>query len=679
MRLFFDERVVEELRARSRHPRLATISHAMLEAARRDLALNLEGWSWIDPELVRGGPAYFEMVAAHDGRERLLRLCLAHLVTGERRFAEKARDLAAAALTRAWESYRMGDLVVAAWTVGLLILADAVSDTGALGDPRDDSSLAAKLRERMLSAAEWLAHDVIKGGQPLRRNHDAIEASTVGLVALAFREDPRAARWLALARETIDHLLATCVGEDGEWYEATPRYQCYMLHWLIPFAEACRRAGVHDYYASERVRGLFASLLHWVTPNGWNLGFNDVTHEELARMAPGILAKAASEYRDGSFLWALERVREGAPEVPLAAHQVFLHLDPERAPEPAPPVLPGAVHLRRTGIVVARTGWSKEDSLFALQCGPYMSHGHLDKSAFELYYRGTPLVLDAGCGPYLERPTYLPSEKHNVVVVDGGYPLRHVDPYYGTEGWDFCPPFHGRVLDVQWRPEVALVVADHALHARVAHAQRIALFVHPGYLVIFDELRDDSPHEYASYVHARGELETDAAVARWIGPEGVELALHVILPRPCTIERGEHELAVRSAADMKIEYVPHLWRRRDARLPYIRVPQRGAEARFFFVLAPRGRDERRLTVRQLLDVQQTVVLVDGATFRDLWICQAEGATSNVDGVSTDAHIAFLRRRDGNPTAWAVIDGRRLSWHTQTLVDSPLRTTFVGGS
>lgn len=678
--LFFGADYVRRLRARAQHPRTALHCQAMLQAAEADLEVALANASWVDPSLVTGGPSYVEMAVAHDGRERLIRLGLAYLVSGERRFALAGGRLIGAALGREWHTFLMADLVLAAWLHGLLAARDWLDGSGVLGAEDRAESLAAHIRTAAMQTAEWLAHDLIKGGNPLRRNHDAIEACTIGLIGLAYPEHHDAPQWVGQAIDTLDGLLATHVGPDGDWYEKTPRYQCYLLHWFVPFADACRAAGIRDYYQDSVVRRLFECLLPWMAPNGWNVGFNDVNHDELAKLAPWLLVKAASEYRDGAFLWALNRVRHSAPDVPFPDHQILLHFDPDRAPAPVEPPQTTVRHLRRSGVVLVRTGWGAQDSLFALQCGPYTSHDHLDKSTFELYYRGVPLVLDTGCGHYPDRGQYLPASMHNIVVVDGGYQLRQVHPLYGTMGFDFCPPFHGRIVRVLAGSEMACVTVDHAKHARVRSAQRTALFARPGYLIVLDELEDSAPHVYESYIHARGEAEVDGPNrrVRWTTPEGTEVMLHVVAPEVGPIELGEHLWAVQSAADMLIEYRAALWRRQNATLTYARVIAQGHEARFLQILIPRDSLEPPLAIQRLSVRGKEVIIIEGSDFRDVWLSQPSGESGNADGLVTDARVACVRVRESVPVAWLVLDGRILQWQGQPLVCSPIVTSFLGG-
>lgn len=113
-----------------------------------------------------------------------------------------------------------------------------------------------------------------------------------------------------------------------------------------------------------------------------------------------------------------------------------------------------------------------------MDCGPFLSHDHLDKGSFEFHSKGVPLVIDLEVGLHPERYKWFRPEVHNTVVVNGG-------PKYelGRTRWG------APITSVDAKVDKFLVgnhfcftQGDYTKFTAVNSAKRSVLFAKPGYI-----------------------------------------------------------------------------------------------------------------------------------------------------------------------------------------------------
>jgi hypothetical protein len=623
---------------------------------------------------------YQELQEAHFAADEIARLALCYAISGRLTFATKGAARLQKALSRPeLGDSPMQDLVVASLARSLCLSLDLLQESRVLDKP---AALRDQIRERLVTSAKWLEYYLIKGGNVARRNHDVIVACTLGLIGLTCRGEPAALKWLKLALERLESLLLQddrYLGEDGDWYEGSLRYQLYILSWLALFADACRNIGLRNYYGEPKIRLLFTSLSHFVTCQGMNLGFNDTSHDEASILGLWPLLKGAVEYQDGFLLSRLQLLLQAVPAPASLPAEAFLALGWNSLPRPAENS-EVSVHFRRSGLVISRYNRVQGESLFAIDCGPHSSHHHLAKGAIEYYYGGSPILLDAGCGHYLDRALWIRPEMHNVVVVNGGYVPHYAHPLYGDQGWDFIPDWHGRLLDVRSNRHLTYVQADYAASAGVPTAVRSCWYVSPGYLIIEDLLAADelATHEYSAFFHAAGEvrLADGERIAYLTVPNGQKAALYVLAPDEASLATGFHPLATGSMPLVKSGGAYRGIKLPVSELHYLKVQATGNRMRFLSVIVPDGMQYSRLSDAgdaRALKVEHA----DGS--QDLWIFQATASPIRRGSVETDGRVAFVRQAAGHHCAWFIQEGCRLTSDGELLVDSPLATTFLGAA
>lgn len=146
-------------------------------------------------------------------------------------------------------------------------------------------------------------------------------------------------------------------------------------------------------------------------------------------ISPMVTAFLSRKLRHPGMQWYLastyQNLERGAEEKLWLLQEspalTFLFYDPSvpaaRPDAPVPvKVFPGA------GWAVIRSGWSEEDTFFAVKCGGTVGHAHPDAGGFVLNHAGTSLLVDSGVSSY-EVPEhqsyYQTSRAHNVVLVGG--------------------------------------------------------------------------------------------------------------------------------------------------------------------------------------------------------------------------------------------------------------------
>ena len=137
------------------------------------------------------------------------------------------------------------------------------------------------------------------------------------------------------------------------------------------------------------------------------------------RWAQGVKATFAisgAAYGDPLAQWAHDRLPFEYPQL------IWRHLIPWNAEIPAqsPAELPLATAFRPLGHVYTRSEWDNPDATWAMfQCGPiFAGHQHLDNNSFVIFKRGS-LAIDSGVNEYSSHRAnyYSRSVAHNTILV----------------------------------------------------------------------------------------------------------------------------------------------------------------------------------------------------------------------------------------------------------------------
>ena len=433
------------------------------------------------------GAARVCILQAIEGSGRLLALAEAHLLTGEQQFGDRCAELLEAYLGLDWFQGEY-DLGVAIWLGGLLPAASWLlqSPSGAVRQRANDlvAPLVLRAKECAGRESEYAERAIANARGPIQ-NHVFIAACALGQAGLVMGSpegDAHVDRALEVVRNHL--FVSDKVGPDGDWFEACPQYQFFLLDHAIFFADACQAAGRIDLYRQPKMRKMFEAFLHFACPDGAFLDFND-SMAVMWKPDP-VLARGASEYRDAELAWLIALpCNTAAPPYSSALKdaQFLRYYDPTRIPAPTAPELPTDVHFPLIGQVVSRSNWGKDGHWFALNGGPVQPHAHIDRGTFTFYYCGRPVMVDGGRGSYVNRYDFVLPEKHNVVFTEPGVAFERKG-----EGWGNDLPYDAELRRFLTGAEMTFVETDIARMATCRSAFRRVFFSKTGYLIIVDEL-----------------------------------------------------------------------------------------------------------------------------------------------------------------------------------------------
>lgn len=394
---------------------------------------------------------------------RIFNAALAYAFSGEKRYAEWARDglLAYAALypelpmarSRKNRLFTQSPLYEATWVVSIAQAYDLVAE---IFTPEQ----ARRVEQDLLrKSAECFKIDDFERDERIRDLHfrcynfQAWHISAVGLAGLASR-DTGLVDWAVNSRYGLRHLIAHDINDDGMFWERSQSYHEFVLRALLPFTEAMLRCGVDLYSMSvpaERTRDedahymtdtsdrpkslrmMFEPLFYTIFPDLSYPALGDSNRGPLRPNAVSLIG--AVRYRDPKLLWLLSRPRaEGrSPEWQWLAYET---------PSTAQAAWPlqegrfantgdyrnGCSLFPSTGLAVLREAsgdfTSQPDSTaVSLSFGPHGGgHGHSDALNLVLYAQGRQWIPDFGSMPYethWKAEWTAQSVSHNTIVADG--------------------------------------------------------------------------------------------------------------------------------------------------------------------------------------------------------------------------------------------------------------------
>ena len=188
----------------------------------------------------------------------------------------------------------------------------------------------------------------------------------------------------------------------------------------------------------------------------------------------------------------------------------------------SPQTRPTLHHFEDMGIVSARSGWSGDESLVVLKCGPFIGHeaitkfsydpggGHVhpDANHFVLFGGGQWLVRDDGYHPKW-------TGQHNTLLVNGHGQLGEGDEWFnGSQA--LALKANPRVLRAVSTPAMDQITADaaeaypHNLGLR--RFVRHLIFVKPGVLIVADDILLDKEASLELRFHPEQEAVRDGNV-----------------------------------------------------------------------------------------------------------------------------------------------------------------------
>ncbi|HWU81752.1 MAG TPA: heparinase II/III family protein [Caulobacter sp.] len=633
----------------------------------------------------------------------LMGLSLTYRMTGERRYADRAKalldvyagranwvtDKPLLARTPAWNSdLGMG---TSAYVYGLTF--DAIHDALT---PAERDRLAKALVKGAIqpTLADWIdGADRIHSLDTMGHNWFSHIVFGAGVAAIAVKtEEPQADAWI----RRIDEAAEEWANYDGSAIETKPQhfssngafvesinYADFAAEGYLRFRRAWLDAFTEKPAPTPRLAGLADYFIQNVYPTASGaLSSNFGDGNPTASGASAIANLWATGDQQPRYLWYLDTV------APNPNQNVFE--EPEnmvqwpaakaRAGVAQGPGLPTSWIDRDLGSATMRSSWAPDATFLALRSGFTWNHNHADAGSFILWHKGKQLLIDSGNSNYA-RPEYdgyyRQSVAHNVVTLDG-----KAEPASNTYDGSH---FDGRVDHLVDAGDLRFVWADATGPNAKTFERKYRSFLWLGdTILVIDDLKGWEPGQFEWLLHYEGEAKRQGQVI--------------------TVKNGDAEVAVRPLfpetlpdAGLPTDY-PELLRMAEGKglkdhapdeaQPYLRLQAPGVtdRAKFVVALTPNGagpapRIERVETKDYLLvklhqkgEVTEVYfnLLADGRI-------RHRNANAKLGGWETDAYILALTYPEGggpqSPRRWFVADGSYLRRDGRVELDS-LSKAFV---
>lgn len=544
-------------------------------------------------------------------------LATAYLLTGERRYADLAKTWTLALC--AWPQ----------WTDPDYALADACLDTGHFCHA---AAFAYDFCYDVLTEAErQVIRDALleKGAAAVMRagesgwardmswpNGFAVVMGGMGIAGLAtIGDDSRAAPYVPYARRRLHEFLGA-QDRDGGYVEGLV-YGGYAISYIMPFAGTLALHGdrvlVDHPYLAKTLR---MACLTLQPGDQTTVNFCDSTYD--SRDYASLAAWRAGE-GDEAGVWYLEQsgLRGTLPQwtPPLG-----LLWEPHQPVAPPADEGPVASHYRDIGWVVMRSGFGRDDFLFALRCGYYGSHCQRDNASFMLNTGQQWVLRDPGYG-------VTATEEHSTLLVDGLGQSTGAGQIaaFGTVG-----------------PLTYAAADATACYPSLRRFVRHVMMVEGDYLLIVDEIA------------ARDQAEVTSQLVTGLRSAEVTDGRRVVLsPSPAWELVAGTPGQLRAVGDTGPQKLQASF-------------TVGQETVFTAMLL--ARDAAELEVETGEAAVGMVVRRAGTT--DRFLLNVSGRTATQQEVASDARLALVRTRNGRPNAVTAIWGRHVSFAGQTLLQRP---------
>jgi len=470
-------------------------------------------WQWehkcpVGGELVKSDPTKpstdFDgcvLQRIHDKWSRaVLDLGLAYQVTGDKRYADKAREILLA-YSEKYLNYplhttkgeakagggRVGsqNLDESVWLIPICQGADLIWE--AL-DKKDQDTIARKL---LIPAAK----EVIQPAPHGIHNIQNWRNSAIGLVGFLVDEKE-------LIRYAIDNpdtgfrsQMLKGVTADGQWWEGAWGYHFYTMSAIWGLTEAARNCGI-DLYVPQ-YKKMFDAPLRFMMPNMRLPAFNDSGEVGLSG-GIGLYELAYARYKDPMCLDLLSKDSRandyalwyGVPTLPGAPSQE-----------------PKSTNYTRSGYAILTKGKGADATWLCMKYGPHGGgHGHPDKLSFVLYSKGHVLGLDPGTCRYglpIRMDWYVTTLAHNTLTVDS----------------QSQKPAEGRPIAFGSDGGIDYAVCDAGPIAGGVRFVRTAALVDENLVVFVDQISSDTQHTYDITYHEPGDWTDLPSGDPWAVPD----------------------------------------------------------------------------------------------------------------------------------------------------------------
>lgn len=361
------------------------------------------------------------------------------------------------------------------------------------------------------------------------QNHNWINFTGMAMAGYALSslgEEPEA--WVLSAKENFS-VVFDGLAEDGSDYEGVV-YWRYGVMWLFVYAHLLKeREGIDYFKKSQFLENTFFYRLYQAAPNlEEQINFGDC-HDRRSGHSTAIYFKVASEYKNeyanylGNLVVDKFLYREAYESMvkPGILPECFFELlfYNSKVKSKNFEDLPLVKYFEDLGLVVIRDSWRLDALHLSFKCGAPggkkqwerlwelkntknydcfgLSHQHPDNNSFILHYNNEYLAIDDGYNRSVK------ASDHNMILVDGkGFEGEEKNNVFK----DYLPHMIGEIEKFKEYEDFVYIVGEtsktYQTDLKLTKCKRHIIYVKQGYIVIYDEIKSDIPHEYTWVMHS---------------------------------------------------------------------------------------------------------------------------------------------------------------------------------
>ena len=541
-RLLFPKATLDEVRATLATTRKEAFA-SLKRQANRALKLGIPpepDYDKIEDRAVRRlayKDSFGRMRKYHQGG--MLPLALMYMLTGERKYGEKAKALLLSAAE--WDPEGISSVMAPHGDeIGLGLVRSGAQTYDWLYDMLTPAERR-KVKAMLVARADQMLRRLTKKDYLFtpEESHNGRLPGYLVEHAIALAEEPRAEVWMDYAMRTFLTCFPHWAGKDGGWAEGIPYGLAYNTIYLMPF-EALRAATGFDLWQRPFYRKVRAFFMYNISPLGDIMPWGDTEHMNVPGRSGnvcGLLMFHALRYNDPTMRWWVDQLRDKRGRTASVGWLPGLILpdtfsgdmnrkpratrgDRSASPELLPPTdLPNDAAFTGVGWAVLHSAITKpkDDLMVMFKSSPYgpVSHSHADQNSFAIMKGGKGLAIPAGArwpshGTPFHKKYVQQTIAHNAILVDGeGQINRRASA-------------NGRIVDFQTTPHLGYVCGDakRAYGRRLKRCRRHVLLVRPWLVCVVDDLEAPKPVDFQWLMHAWDEMELDARGQKLVSRRG---------------------------------------------------------------------------------------------------------------------------------------------------------------
>ncbi|MDE5673731.1 MAG: heparinase II/III-family protein [Muribaculaceae bacterium] len=381
---------------------------------------------------------------------------LAYMMTGDRKYADKIKDvLIETSKIKSWGDREMlartpawrSELQMAHRSFQVAVAYDVIYE---ILTPAERMQIAKGMYDLAVEPllGDWILEPTrIHSLNSMGHNWWTSCAGMGGLLALAISNElPDAKKgadtliemlpeWFEFNGDVIQHKPRT-FDRDGGMYESI-NYASFgtteALLFRLAYLNSHPGTKLEDIPHMAKLASFFCHVAYPRDGELYSINFGD-SHKNVTGESSMLLAYAMGE-KSPETLWYVSQVKEGQHRegYPRSFPMGFLYT-PDLSKAPATPDLPTSHLWKDFGWATMRDNWDKDATMLAVKSGMTWNHSHADANSFIIFHKGVDIIKDAGNCSYGKpeyRNYFFQSDAHNVVKFNGeGQPT--FQQYHGS-------------------------------------------------------------------------------------------------------------------------------------------------------------------------------------------------------------------------------------------------------